>query len=154
MLAALVVVLLSDFINDRSDLRVVYISDSRRLIRRPVQQLQRSLLLAFADDTEACQIICKAETTKELVDFVRPCRRGTLLFVVDQFNALTVHQHLGTQDPQAQQKSEAMTLLERLSDKQCIIRAISINDDNKASVEQKQTNQKMFRLDGELSEVS
>lgn len=154
MLAALVVLLLSDFFNDKSDLRVVYIPDSSRLILRSVEQLQRSLLLAFADDAEACQTITEAETAKQLEDFVRSCSYGSLLFVVDQFNSLTVHQLQGTQDPQAQQKSDAISLIARCSDKQCIIRAISINDENKGSVEKKQTGQKMFRLDGELSDVS
>ena len=155
MLAALVVLLLSDFFNDKSDLRVVYIPDSSRLILlRSVEQLQRSLLLAFADDAEACQTITEAETAKQLEDFVRNCLYGSLLFVVDQFNALTVHQLQGAQDPRAQMKVDAERLMRRCSREQFIIRAISINDENKALVEKKQTDQRPLRLDGELSEVS
>ena len=65
-----------------------------------VEELQRSLLLAFAEDAQSCKTISETKTAGELEDFLEgTIEYGTLLFVVDQFNALTVRQLPGTQDP-------------------------------------------------------
>lgn len=154
MLAALVVLLLHEFFNKKSELRVVYIPDSSLLLVNFVEELQRSLLLAFADDAQSCQIITEAKTAEDLEGFLGNCEYGTLLFVVDQFNALTVRQLQGTSDPVAQKKVDTANLIARCATEQFIVRAISINDENRELVEKKQTNQKELRLDGELSEVS
>ena len=148
------VLLLHEFFNGQSELRVVYIPDSSLLLVDFVEELQRSLLLAFAEDAQSCQTISEAKTAGELEDFLKDCEYGSLLFVVDQFNALTVHQIQGVPDPLVQKKVDVASLIARCSGAQFIIRAISINDENKALVEKKQTNQRMLRLDGELSEVS
>jgi hypothetical protein len=89
MLAAMVVLLLSEFFKKKSELRVVYIPDCARLMLHPFLQLQMSLLLAFADDADSCDVISKAETIQELTKFVMQCEAGTLLLVVDQYNALS-----------------------------------------------------------------
>ena len=152
MLSALVVLLLRDFFNGRSALRVVYIPDCRQLLTDPLKPMQQSLLLAFADDEEQCQLIYQAETREELIDVVSQHAVGTLLFVVDQFNALTVHG--GSQDPRLQAKNDAESLIGRCAMKQFIVRALSINDENKTEVDQKQMNQLTLPLFGELSKVS
>ena len=70
MLAALVVLLLHEFFNGQSELRVVYIPDSSLLLVDFVEGLQRSLLLAFADDPQSCQIITEAKTADDLKAFL------------------------------------------------------------------------------------
>jgi hypothetical protein len=154
MLAAVVVLLLHEFFNDQSELRVVYIPDSSLLLVNFVEELQRSLLLAFADDAQLCKSITDAKTVEDLEGFLGNCEYGTLLFVVDQFNALTVRPLQGTSDPGAHKKVDIANLIARCATEQFIVRAISINDENRYLVERKQTNQKQLRLDGELSEVS
>ena len=157
MLAALVVLLLREFFNRQSWLRVVYIPDCGLLLNsfKQLQHMRRSLLLAFADDVEACQIINRAKKIEDLEEFMQLQPKGTILFVTDQFNALTVHAAVGgPQDPLMQQKVKAEQLISSFSDGHFIIRAISINDDNKEEVERKQTNQRRLQLFGELSEVS
>ena len=51
-------------------------------------------------------------------------------------------------------KVEAENAIARCGMHQFMMRAVSMNDENKPLVERKQTNQRMLRLDGELSEVS
>jgi hypothetical protein len=152
MLAALVVLLLRDFFNGQSELRVVYIPDCSVLVQDILNEMRRSLLLAFADDDHLCQLIDAAMTIKQLEAFIQDRPYATMLFVVDQYNALTVHG--GQRDRLISRKVEAEMLLSRCSQEQFIIRAVSINDDNRASVEKKQTNQQPLQLFGPLSPVS
>jgi hypothetical protein len=145
------VLLLGDFFNSKSELRVVYIPDCRQLLTDPLESMQLSLLLAFADNEDQCQRINHAKTGDDLIDFVTNHPSGTLLFVVDQYNALTVVG--GQQDSMIQEKRVARTLIERCALHHFILRAISIDDDNKLDVERKQMNRLAVPLFGELSNV-
>lgn len=155
MLAALVVLLLLDFSKKRSALRVVYIPDCSLLLSSDaVEQLQQSLLLAFADNAAACQALIDVNTGTQLKGWLKKhATAGTLLFVVDQYDALTANKDRDDSST-SNKKGAARDLLTTLSSKHCIVRAISINDNNKGEVERRQSNQIKLHIDGELSEVS
>ena len=151
LLAALVVLLLRDFLNGLSQLRVVYVPDCTMLLKS-WKLLKLSLLLAFADDTQVCQSIINATQMKQLVTLSSNQKRGTLLFVVDQYNALSDQDE--KDDRQSVLKNEIDTFLNECSIDHFIIRAVSINDQNRAKVDRKQTNEMPLSLFGELSPVS
>jgi hypothetical protein len=69
--------------------RVVYIPDCREWFRDPVGYLQTAMLFAWADDITAQEEICTKTTEDELEAFINS--QDSIIFVVDQLNALTVY---------------------------------------------------------------
>ena len=67
--------------------RVIYIPDCRRLIRDARKCLRSALLFAFHDDSNSCETIEEAESTDDLVSFVRQQPDQSVSLVVDQRNA-------------------------------------------------------------------
>jgi hypothetical protein len=150
MLAALAVLLISERYLGQSNLRVVFIPDCQGLVDSPVPIMQAALIAAFAESDEACAQLHQATSQEQLAAFCQLRPAGTMVFLLDNFNALPL---VLRPTASAEQKA-AVAFLRRCSDSHFQVEVTSINDKNKDDILNKALSVAQASFFGGLTAVS
>ena len=150
LLVAIASLLLSERVvmDSKSTLRVVYIPDCQELVTAPERTMQHALIAAFADSPGDYNAIDRADTDAKLVKFCQEQEDDTLLFLLDNFNALPLKH---TTDTTAAQVA-ASKLVEEVCSHHFRVAVTSINDSNRQHL--LQFNSASYEVYGGLTEVS
>ena len=71
--------------------RVVYMPDTRAMLRFPFRHMHSALLLAYADDTSSTEELRSATSLSDLVEFAeQSAATERAYYIIDQLNALDV----------------------------------------------------------------
>jgi hypothetical protein len=151
MLTALAVLLMAERILGKSTLRVVYIPDCHKLVSSPVRTMQTALTAAFADSDQECAQLEQAASQDKLGRFCALQRVGTMVFLLDNFNALPMV--TGRTGVTAEQKAE-VNFLELCGLNHFQVQVTSINDVNKDDILKKQLSVARLSFYGGLTVVS
>ena len=144
MLATLVSLLI------RRGRKVVYIPDCKKFLENPFQYLRFSLLMAFLQDKETLVMVLNSETLKDLELICISVERNSLVFIVDQFNAIEVNNEYPAKNDL--EKLACQHCLSSAAFQHCILRASSANNTTATRDSHKQRSELDIKWFGGLSD--
>ena len=144
MLAALVSLLI------RSGRKVVYVPDCKRFLENAFQYMRFSLLMTFFQDKESLDTVLNAKTLKDLENICISAAKSSLIFIVDQFNAVELDSHHPSANDQ--EKLACQRFLSSVAFQHCILRASSANNTTAIQDAHKQRSELDIKWFGGLSD--
>jgi hypothetical protein len=133
--------------------KVVFVPDCRGLAKDFVGYMQDALLLAYAEDKQKQQEIIRCQTDADILAFCRNQSRFSLMFIIDQMNALEVGAGENEESVSNDRKTQIRNYIAQMTARQYGITSASANYAVAKHADTKLTNEVKCSLLGGMEPV-